>query len=199
MDGSVKSSIQRLALWLGVVGAGCGPTARPGDDAATADGGADRFAADAGADRFAADVVVASDGAPGGCATLAAGATCRLSGAYDLAYDQVVIESTPDTSGMSCRQAVGRSRVVFTVTGDRLCADVDELVVSNDGCGVRLVSRVKTSAASEWWTNETQLTLTFARPDAGAWLGTGTARLAVSGFLVCTKTATVTARPAPGP
>jgi hypothetical protein len=190
MDARVKSTMQRLALWLAVVGAGCGPTARPGDDAATTDGGADRLAADAG---------VASDGAPGACATLAAGATCRLSGAYQLAYDQVVIESTPDPSGMSCRQAVGRSRVVFTPTGDRLCADVDELVVSDDGCRVQLVSRVRTSAASEWWTNETQLMLTFAGPDAGAWLGTGTARLAVSGFLVCTKTATVTARPATGP
>jgi hypothetical protein len=137
---------------------------------------------------------VSPDAAQAGCAALPTAAICRLSGAYDLTYDQIAVESTPDPTGMSCRQITPLQRVTFTASADRLCAGVDELSVSPDGCTVQLTNRWHTDAASESWTNETKLTLTFAPQDGGALVGQGTARLSISGFHLCAKTATVTAR-----
>jgi len=129
-----------------------------------------------------------------GCADLPAAATCRLSGTYELTYDQLAVESTPDTSGFSCRQVSPRPRVTFTPGAARLCADVDELEVSADGCAVELTARHRTDGGSEYWVNETALRLTFTPQDGGALVGQGTARLQVSGFHICAKTATVSAR-----
>jgi hypothetical protein len=133
--------------------------------------------------------------AAAGCADLPATATCRLSGPYELTYDQITTQSTADPTGFSCRQVVGMPRVVFSARDNRLCAaDVDELTVSADGCTVDLTQRYRTDGGSEYWVNETKLHLTFAPQDGGALAGQGTARLEVSGFHICTKTATVTAR-----
>jgi hypothetical protein len=128
------------------------------------------------------------------CANVAATAACKLSGPYDLTYEQVTIESTPDTSGMSCRQVSPRQRVVFTAGAGLVCADVDELKITDDGCTVELTASAHTQAASEDWTNESALKLTFKTQENGRLGAEGTARLRLYGFLSCTETATVTAR-----
>lgn len=128
------------------------------------------------------------------CANVSATAACKLSGPYDLTYEQVTIESTPDSSGMSCRQVSPRQRVVFTAAAGLVCADADELKISDDGCTVELTARAHTQAASEDWTNETALKLTFKTQEDGRPGAKGTARLRLFGYFSCTETATVTAR-----
>jgi hypothetical protein len=192
MARKMKTTVLAPWLWLslGLIGACSSEPAQTAvlpDAAAASDGSADA-SSDVSPD-------VSSDAPQAGCAELPATASCRLSGGYDLTYDQVVIESTPDSSGLSCRQASGLQRVVFTASPGRLCAPVDRLAVSADGCTIELTSRDHTSGGSESWTSETALKLTFAPQDGGTLAGQGTARLSVSGFLVCTKTATVSAQP----